>query len=72
MHNSFLMHVGEGTGNLVNVLPDLSLLEEYIFLFALLDEELKVTFLSPLNGNKQLVKLVVDEPVQVLHNIWVI
>jgi hypothetical protein len=63
MHDSLFMHMGEGRGNLVNVLPDLSLLKEYVLLFALLNKEFEVAFLSPLDGNKKLVELVVDEPV---------
>jgi hypothetical protein len=63
MHDSLFVHVGERRSNLINVLPNLAFLKEYVFLFALLDEELEVAFLRPLNGDKQLVQLVVDEPV---------
>lgn len=60
------------TGYLVDVFPDLPLLKVNVLLDPLLDEQLEVALLGPLDGNEKLIELVVDEPVQVLDNVWVV
>jgi len=64
--------VVEGTGDLVDVLPDLLLGEADVLLDGLLDNELEVALLGPLYGDEELVQLVVDEPVEVLDDVGVV
>lgn len=66
------MHVLQSTSDLVDVLPDLALLKVNVLLDRLLYQQLQVALLRPLHRNKQLVKLVVDEPIQVLDDVWVV
>ena len=56
----------------MDVVPNLAFLEKDVLLDTLLDEQLQVALLCPFDRNEQLVELVVNEPVQVLHNIWVV
>lgn len=72
MHNALLMHVLQSTSDLVDVLPDLALLKVNVLLDRLLDQQLQVALLRPLHRNEQLVELVVDEPIQVLDDVWVV
>ena len=72
MHNSFGVHVLECTCNLVNVSPYLLFLKAHFVFLSPLHDELQVSFLRPLYRNKQLVKLVVDKPVQILNDVGVI
>lgn len=72
MHNPLFVHVRECRCDLMNVVPDLSFFEENVLLNALLYEQLEVALFCPFDGNKEFIKLVVDEPVQVLDNIWVV
>ena len=50
-----------------------SLLWEVDFVFhRFFDDELKVSLLCPLDSDKELIQFAVDEPAQVLHDVWVI
>jgi hypothetical protein len=55
MHDSLLVHVGEGTGYLVDVLDDHALLKVDFVLYGLLDDQLEVTLLCPLDCDEQFV-----------------
>ena len=72
MHDTLLMHVAEGACNLMDVLPDSLLREAHVLLDGLLDDELEVPFLGPLDRDEELVELVVDEPVEVLDDVRVV
>jgi hypothetical protein len=56
----------------VNVLPHPLLREGDVLLNGLLDDELEVALLRPLDRDEELVELVVDEPVEVLDDVWVV
>ena len=66
------MHVLQSAGYLVSVFDDFLLLEVYLILHCLLDDELQVSLLSPLYSNEELVQLAVDEPTEVFDDVWVI
>ena len=72
MHDSLLVHVLQSAGYLVSVFDDFLLLEVYLILHCLLDDELQVSLLSPLYSNEELVQLAVDEPTEVFDDVWVI
>lgn len=72
MHDSLLMHVFEGTRDLMDVLDDALLLEVYFVLHGLLYHKLEITFLSPFYCNEKLIELAVDEPAEILNDVWVI
>lgn len=63
MHYSFAVHVLQGTGDLVDVLPNLSLGKSHLIFLRSLHDQLEVSFLGPLDGDEQFVELIVDEPV---------
>jgi hypothetical protein len=69
MHYTFLMHVLQSTSYLMYVFPDLLLGERDIFLDGLLDDQLQVSFLSPLDRDEELIQLVINEPIQVLDDV---
>ena len=56
----------------MNVPPYLFLLKAHFVFLRPLHHELEVALLRPLDGNEQLVELVVDEPVQILYDVGVI
>ena len=66
------MHVLERAGNLIDVLYDALLLKVDLVLHGLLDDELEVALLGPLDRDEKLIQFVVDEPAQVLDDVWVI
>ena len=72
MHDSFLVHVLESTRNLTYVFYYSLLLETYILFHALLDYKFQVSFLCPLDGNKEFVEFVINEPIEILDDVWVI
>ena len=72
MHDSFLVHVLERACNLIDVLYDALLLKVDLVLHGLLDDELEVALLGPLDRDEKLIQFVVDEPAQVLDDVWVI
>ena len=72
MHDSLLVHVLECTCNLVNVFNDAFLLKVDFIFHGLLDDQLKVTLLGPFDCNEKFVELAVDEPAEVLDDVWVI
>lgn len=72
MHDSLAVHVLECACDLVNVSPHLLLWKADFILLSSLHNHLEVAFLGPLDGNEQLVQLVVDEPAQILHDVGVI
>ena len=63
------MHVLQSTSYLMYVFPDLLLGERDIFLDGLLDDQLQVSLLSPLDRDKELIQLVINEPIQVLDDV---
>jgi hypothetical protein len=69
VHDSLQVHVLEGACYLATVLPDLLFREAHILLNSFLDNEFKISLLGPLDGNEELIELVVDEPVEVAHDI---
>lgn len=72
MHDSLLVHVLESSSYLMDVLYDSFLLKVDFVLHCLLDHQLKVALLGPLHGNEKFVELAVDEPAQILDDVWVI
>ena len=72
MHDSLLVHVLERACNLIDVLYDALLLKVDLVLHGLLDDELEVALLGPLDRDEKLIQFVVDEPAQVLDDVWVI
>ena len=72
MHYPFRMHVLQCPSNLMNVPPYLLFLKAHFVFLRPLHHELEVALLRPLDGNEQLVELVVDEPVQILYDVGVI
>lgn len=60
------------TSYLMYVLPYLLFGKADIFLYSLLDDKFKVSFLSPLDRYEELIQLIVDEPIQVFHDIRVV
>lgn len=56
----------------MDVLNDSFLLEVDFIFHCLLDDQLKVAFRSPLDGNEEFVELAVDEPAEILDDVWVI
>ena len=69
MHYTFLVHVLQRTRYLVYVFPDFLLGERDIFLNGLLDDQLQVSLLSPLDRDEELIQLVINEPIQVLDDV---
>ena len=72
MHYPLFMHVPQRACNLMYVLPDPLLRKAHVLLYCLFDDQLQVPLLRPLHCDKQLVQLVVDEPVQVLDDVRVV
>ena len=72
VHDSFLVHVLQRSCYLVNVFNDSLLLKVYFILHGLLDDQLKVALFGPFNGNEKFVELAVDEPAEILYDVWVI
>lgn len=69
MHDSVLVHMLQSACNLVNVLPNAAFRKGNVFFNRSLDNQLQVAFLHILDGNEQLIKFVVDKPIEVLHNV---
>lgn len=63
------MHVLQSTSYLMYVFPDLLLGERDIFLDGLLDYQLQVSLLGPLDRDEELIQLVINEPIQVLDDV---
>ena len=72
MHDSLAMHVLQCARNLMNISPNLFLRKTNFVLLRSFHNHLEVAFLGPLDGNEQLIQLVVDEPAQILHDVRVI
>jgi hypothetical protein len=51
------------------VFPDLFLGERNVLFNGLLDDEFQIALLCPLDSDKELIQLVVDEPVEVLDDV---
>jgi hypothetical protein len=66
------MHMLESSSNLSAVLPHFLLWEAHVLFNSFLHYELEVSFLGPLDGNEELVELVVDEPVEVPDDVWMV
>ena len=66
------MHVLQGSCNLVNVLNYSFLWEVNLVFHGFFDDELQVSLLCPLDSDKELIQFAVDEPAEVLHDVWVI
>ena len=66
------MHMAKCARYLMYVLPYLFLWKRYVLLNRLLDYQFQVSFLSPLHCYEELVQLVVDEPVEVLHYVHMV
>ena len=70
MHDSFLMHVFECTGDLFHEVPDGGLIELEIFALFFFDEFFEVSSFCPLCDNDELI--VVYERVDILYDMWMI
>ena len=66
------MHVLQRTCDLTDVFYNSLLLETYIFFHCLLDYKFQVSLLSPLDSNKEFIELVIDEPIEILDDVYVI
>lgn len=69
VHNALLVHVLKGASDLVDVLDDLALREEDLVSNCLLDDQLEVALLGPLDCNEELIELAVNEPADVLDDV---
>ena len=72
MHDSFLVHVLESTRNLVYVFYYSLLLKTYILFHGLLDNKFQVSLFCPLDSNKEFVEFVINEPIEILDDVWVV
>ena len=63
------MHVLQGRSYLMYVFPASLLRKTHIFLYGFFHDEFEVPLLRPLDCDEQLIELVVDEPIQILHDI---
>ena len=72
MHDSLLVHVLQSTRNLTDVFYYSLLLETYILLHRLLYYKLQVSLLGPLDSDKEFIELIIDEPIEILNDVWVI
>ena len=72
MHDALFMHMLKSTSYLADIFDDSFLLEVYVFFHSFLYHKLQVTFLCPFNSNEQFVKFIIDEPVQVLNDVWMV
>lgn len=66
------MHVGQCGGALENEVPDLALFKLNFLFAGPLDEELEVALFGPLDCDEEFVQLCVDEPTEVLDDVWVV
>jgi hypothetical protein len=66
------MHMLQSICNLVNVNPNLFLWKVYFVFNCPLEDQLHITLFGPLDSNEEFIQLVVDEPVQVLHDVRVV
>jgi len=72
MHNTLFMHVLKRACNLTNVFPYPFLGKTDVLLNVALHDLLQVAFFRPFDSDKELIQLVVDEPVQVLHDVGMV
>ena len=56
----------------MHILYYLALLEIHFVLEGLFDDQLQIAFVSPLHGDEKLIELVVDEPAEDFHDVWVV
>ena len=66
------MHVLQSSSNLVNVLNYFFLWEVNLVFHGFFDDKLQVSLLCPLDSDKELIQFAVDEPAEVLYDVWVI
>ena len=72
MHDPLAVHVLKCARNLVNVSPDLLFWKAHFIFLSTFHYHLEIAFFGPLDGNEQLIQLVVYEPTQILHDVRVI
>ena len=70
MHNFFIMHMLEGTGNLSHILPNNIFLERNLIRCVLFDHFLQIPFFCPFSYNVQLI--IFDERVNVFDDIGMV
>lgn len=72
MHNALAVHVGKGARALEDEVPDLALLKLDFLLTGALDQQLEVALLGPFDCDEEFIQLGVDEPTEVLDDVWVV
>ena len=72
MHDALFVHVSQSGGNLVDVVPNLAFFEVNVLFDPLFYQQFEVALLGPLDRDEQFIQFVVDEPVEVLHYVWVV
>ena len=66
------MHVLKRSSDLTNVFPNPFFWKTDILFYIALHDLLQVAFFRPFDSDKELIQLVVDEPVQVLHDVGMV
>lgn len=72
MHNPFAMHMLQCPGNLMNILPYLLFRERDFIFLSSFHYEFEISFFGPLYGNEELIKLIVNKPIQIFNDVGVI
>ena len=72
MHDSLLVHVLKSTSYLADVIDNFFLLKIYVFFHSFFYHKFEVTFFCPFYSDEQFIELVINEPIQVLNDVWVI
>ena len=66
------MHMLQCASYLMDVLDNALLLKVDLILHGFLDDKLKVSFLCPFDCNEKFIQFIVNEPAQILDDVWVI
>ena len=72
MHDSFLVHMLKSTRNLVYVFYYSLLLETYVLFHGFLDDKFQVSLFCPFDSNKEFVEFVINEPIEILDDVWIV
>ncbi len=70
MHDSFFVHMHQGTGYFTHVSPDQGLLKRDLVLFVLFNQLFQIPFVCPLGHNYQLI--VINERIDILDYICMV
>jgi len=62
----------EGICNLEDIFPNLFFGELDLFFLRPFEDQLEISLFRPLDGDKELVQLIVDKPIQVPYDVGVI